>query len=126
MNQGDLSKREIIKYVRNILDMLKENSAINQASVDSFSRQIPSFYTTLCTKIYGKYDNSGPYFNKAMNLFRKITSDQALCEEIKSLDLNISDFSSEEDEVEKFRIIDLSKKPNDVLEKADKEVMKFN
>jgi hypothetical protein len=28
MNQGDLSKREIIKYVRN---MLKENSAINQA-----------------------------------------------------------------------------------------------
>jgi len=38
MNQGDLSKREIIKYVRN---MLKENSAINQASVDSFSRQIP-------------------------------------------------------------------------------------
>jgi hypothetical protein len=58
MNQ-DLSKREIIKYVRN---MLKENSAINQAPVDSFSRQIPSFYTTLCTKIYGKYDNSGPYF----------------------------------------------------------------
>jgi hypothetical protein len=50
-----------------------------------------------------------------MNLFRKITSDQALCEEIKSLDLNLSDFSSEEDEVEEFRIIDLSKKPNDVL-----------
>jgi hypothetical protein len=95
--------------------MLKENSAINQASVDSFSRQVPSFYTTLCTKIYGKYDNSGPYFKKAMNLFRKITSDQALSEEIKSLDLNLSDFSSEEDEVEEFRIIDLSKKPNDVL-----------
>jgi hypothetical protein len=123
MNQGDLSKSDIIKYVRN---MLKENSAINQASVDSFSRQIPSFYTTLCTKIYGKYDNSGPYFNKAMNLFRKITSDHALCEEIKSLDLNLSDFSSEEDEVEEFRIIDLSKKPNDVLEKTDKEVMKFD
>jgi hypothetical protein len=48
-------------------------------------------------------------------IFRKITSDQALCEEIKSLDLNLSDFSSEEDEVEEFRIIDLSKKPNDVL-----------
>jgi hypothetical protein len=74
MIQRDLSKREIIKYVRN---MLKENSAINQASVDSFSRQVPSFYTTLCTKIYGKYDNFVPYFNKAMNLFRKITSDQA-------------------------------------------------
>jgi hypothetical protein len=123
MNQGDLSKREIIKYVRN---MLKENSAINQASVDSFSRQIPSFYTTLCTKIYGKYDNSGPYFNKAMNLFRKINGDQALCEQIKSLDLNLSESSSEEDEVQEFRIIDLSKKPNDDLEKTDKEVMKFN
>jgi hypothetical protein len=123
MNQGDLSKREIIKYVRN---MLKENSAINQASVDSFSRQIPSFYTTLCTKIYGKYDNSGPYFNKTMNLFRKITRNQALCEEIKSLDLNLSESSSEEDEVQEFRIIDLSKKPNDDFEKTDKEVMKFN
>jgi hypothetical protein len=109
MNQGDLSKREIIKYVRN---MLKENSAIN--------------HTTLCTKIYGKYDNSGPYFNKTMNLFRKITGDQALCEEIKSLDLNLSESSSEEDEVQEFRIIDLSKKPNDDFEKTDKEVMKFN
>ena len=106
MNQGDLSKREIIKYVRN---MLKENSAINQASVDSFSRQIPRFYTTLCTKIYRKYDYSGPYFNKAMNLFRNITSDQALCEEIKILDVNLSESSSEKDEVQEFRIIDLSK-----------------
>ena len=123
MIQRDLSKREIIKYVRN---MLKENSAINQASVDSFSRQVPSFYTTLCTKINGKYDNSGPYFKKAMNLFRKITSDQALCEEIKSLDLNLSESSSEDEEVREFRIIDLSKKPNDDFEKTDKEVMKFN
>jgi hypothetical protein len=121
-NQNDLSKREIKKYIRK---MLKENSSINQASVDSFSRQIPSFYTSLCISIYGKYDNSGPYFNKAMNLFRKITSDQAFLEEIKSLDLNQSDSSCEEDDVEEFRFIDLSKDQNDVLEKSGKEVMSF-
>ena len=60
-----------------------------------------------------------------MNLFRKITSDQAFLEEIKSLDLNQSDSPCEEDEIEEFRFIDLSKDQNDVLEKNGKEVMIF-
>jgi hypothetical protein len=118
INEKDFSSREIINNVRM---MLKENSKINQASVDSFSRQIPSFYTSLCIKIYGKYDNTGPYFNKAMNLFRKITGDQALLEEIKVLILSESGSSCVEEE--DFRFIELSKKPNDGLEKNANEVI---
>jgi hypothetical protein len=39
--------------------MLKEKSPINQASVDSFSRQSTSFYTSLCIKVYEKYEWRG-------------------------------------------------------------------
>ena len=72
INQKALSKREIWNIIRN---MLKENSPINLASVDSYSRKIPSFYTLICIKIYGKHDNNGAYFNKARNLYRKITGE---------------------------------------------------
>ena len=70
INQKALSNREIGNIIRN---MLKENSPINLASVDSYSRKIPSFYTLIYIKIYGKYDNGA--FNKARNLYRKITGE---------------------------------------------------
>jgi hypothetical protein len=70
INQKALNDREIENIIRN---MLKENSPINLASVDSYSRKNPSFYTLIYIKIYGKHDNNGAYFNKAGNLYSKIT-----------------------------------------------------
>ena len=67
LNQKALSNREIGNIIRN---MRKENLAINLASVDSYSRKNPSFYTLIYIKIYGKH---GAYFNKAGNLYSKIT-----------------------------------------------------
>ena len=68
---------------------------IQQQSVDTFSRHVPSFYTILCVEIYGKYKNSGPLFNKAMNLYRKILGDTQFVNEIKYLDLNSESLNSE-------------------------------
>ena len=72
INQKALSNREIGNIIKN---MLKENSPINLASVDFYSRKIPSFYTLIYIKINGKYDNNGAYFNKVRNLYRKITDE---------------------------------------------------
>ncbi len=67
INQKALNDREIGNIIKN---MLKENQPINPASVDSYSRKNPSFYTLIYIKIYGKH---GAYFNKAGNLYSKIT-----------------------------------------------------
>ena len=61
---------------------------------------------------------SGPFFNKAMNLYRKIIGDTQFVNEIKYLDLNSESLNSEQDidlegvdeESDDFKIIHFTKK----------------
>ena len=109
--------------------MLKINDQVDESGVESFSRSMPSFYPLLCIEIYGKYENSGEYFNKAMNLYRKITGNDLLLEEIKSLDMSKTDSEYEDEErgrVDKekvpFRLVELVKLTKSDEKKNDKEV----
>jgi hypothetical protein len=106
---------------KKIKQMLIKNPQLNKSSVDTFSRQVPSFYTALCVEIYGKYENSGPLFNKAMNLFRKISVDKDFVNEIKNLDPNSesdTDLPEIDEEPVDFKLIHFSK--NERIEKKSK------
>jgi hypothetical protein len=80
MNNQETFDKKLVK--KKIIKMLRENTQIQQQSVDTFSRHVPSFYTVLCVEIYGKYANSGLFFNKAIDFYRKIIGDTQFVTEI--------------------------------------------
>ena len=70
---------------------MRENPKLDRNGILTFSRTVPSFYTLLCKEVYGVYENSGVYYNRARALHRKITTDDKFVQEMINYDLNRND-----------------------------------
>jgi hypothetical protein len=86
MNYDILDHNQILLAVDSVLRL---NPNLTKYDVDkNFSRLKNSFFPLLANELYGKYENFGTHFAKAIKLCREIKKDAVLVEKIKSFDLN--------------------------------------
>jgi hypothetical protein len=88
--------------------VFEKNPQLERTEVKmGFKRTVTTFYPALCLELYGNYNKEGPYYARAMQLFREIQKDNLLIDKIMEINLN------EQTYVDNDKVIFLSKKITD-------------